>query len=557
MKRTQLPPERSATPKRGRSVAGVNGSRDFGSAAAQTTLRGVDDAAAPGRPARRSAPTPSGTGSSTVQGKVSAARIPLAKLPLDGTGALYEQVARALRHAILHGHLSPGERMPATRTLAQTLGVSRNTIATAYEILRADQLTVAYERSGTRVADMASVPTDVRRDAVTPPQSRYAARLRELRPSGLGRHREGLPYDLHYGDPPHNPALVRSWSRRLLAAARIAGPFYPDPKGFLPLRRALVEYLARRRGITCSESDVLIVGGTQQAIALSLRTLVDEGETVAIEEPYYQHLKQAITAHGARSVGISTDESGIVTSELRRHRARLICVTPSHQFPSGAVLTLERRLELLDIAASDGSWILEDDYDSEFQYRGRPLAALRSLDLSARVVYVGTFSKTLFPSLRLGFIVTPPGLREDFIKAKRLADLGSPAVEQAALASFIRSRQFEKHLRRTVLDLNQRRRILIDGLLRHGRGRLQVNDTGAGVHIVVWLRTLSYPQLDRLIELALNRGLGLYPIHPHYHSLPPRPGLLLGYAGVPAEALARAAEIFGECLDAVESARRR
>ncbi len=483
--------------------------------------------------------------------------MPLSKLPLDGIGALYEQVARALRHAILQGHLSAGERMPATRTLAQMLGVSRNTIATAYEMLRADQLTVAYERSGTRVADMASVPTEARRDAVTPPQSRYAARLRELRPSGLGRHREGLPYDLHYGDPPHNPALVRSWSRRLLAAARIAGPFYPDAKGFPPLRRALVEYLARRRGITCSASDVLIVGGTQQAIALSLRTLVDEGDTVAIEEPHYQHLKQAITAHGARSVGIPTDESGIVTSELRRHRARLICVTPSHQFPSGAVLTLERRLELLDIAASDGSWILEDDYDSEFHYHGRPLAALRSLDLSARVVYVGTFSKTLFPSLRLGFIVTPPGLREDFIKAKRLADLGSPAVEQAALATFIRSRQFEKNLRKTVLELNERRRILIDGLVRHGRGRLQINDTGAGVHIVVWLTTLSYPQLERLIELALRRGLGLYPIHPHYHSLPARPGLLLGYAGVPAEALSRATEIFGECLDAVENARGR
>ena len=557
MKRTELQPEHQAAPKRGHSVAGTNVARDCGPVAAQAKLRGVDDAAAPATPVHRSAPPASGTGAHAAQVKGSAARIPLSKLPLDGIGALYEQVARALRHAILHGHLSPGERMPATRTLAQMLGVSRNTIATAYEILRADQLTVAYERSGTRVAEMASVPTEMKRDAVTPPQSRYAARLRELRPSGLGRHRENLPYDLHYGDPPHNPALVRSWSRRLLAAARIAGPFYPDAKGFPPLRRALVEYLARRRGITCSESDVLIVGGTQQAIALSLRTLVDEGDTVAIEEPHYQHLKQAITAHGARSIGIPTDQSGIVTSELRRHRARLICVTPSHQFPSGAVLTLERRLELLDIAASDGSWILEDDYDSEFQYRGRPLAALRSLDLSARVVYVGTFSKTLFPSLRLGFIVTPPGLREDFIKAKRLDDLGSPAAEQAALATFIRSRQFEKNLRRMVLDLNQRRRILIDGLLRHGRGRLQINDTGAGVHIVVWLTTLSYPQLERLIELALGRGLGLYPIHPHYHSLPPRPGLLLGYAGVPAEALTRATEIFGECLDAVQSARGR
>ena len=479
------------------------------------------------------------------------ASMPLSKLRLDGTGALYEQVARALRHAILQGLFVPGERMPATRVLAQTLGVSRNTIATAYEILRADQLTVAYERSGTRVADITHLPTRPKAQSATPAQSRFAARARQLPSITLGRIREGLPYDLHYGDPPYDPALVRSWSRRLLAAARVAGPFYPEATGFPPLRRAIVDYLARRRGITCSESDILIVGGTQQAITLTLRVLVDEGDPVAIEEPHYQSLMHAASAHGAEIIGVPTDEGGIMTSELRRHQARLICVTPSHQFPSGAVMSLARRLELLDIASRDGSWILEDDYDSEFHYHGRPLAALRSLDLSGRVVYVGTFSKTLFPSLRLGFIVIPPGLRRDFVRAKCLDDLGSPAVEQAALASFMRSRQFEKNLRRTVLDLDRRRTILIDGLLRHARGRIEINDTRAGVHIVVWLRTLSYPQLERLIDKALTRGLGLYPMHPHYRSPPPRPGLLLGYAGLSAEALCRAAEIFGECLEAV------
>ncbi|HEV2442997.1 MAG TPA: PLP-dependent aminotransferase family protein [Steroidobacteraceae bacterium] len=476
----------------------------------------------------------------------------LAKFPLDGRGALYEQLARVLKRAIVEGHFRPGERLPATRALADVLNLSRNTVLTAYEILRAEQLTTSSERSGTKVADISLPPGFTTPPAAAPPQSRYAARLRKLGPSTLGRLREGLRYDLHC-DPPFGIDMMRSWSRKLAAASRVAGPRYPDSQGFPPLRVAIADYLARRRGVMCAESDILIVGGTQQAVTIAMRAVLDEGDTVALEDPHYLYLMQALTAHGARIVSVRTDENGMVTSELARHKARLICVSPSDQFPSGAVMSLERRVELLDVASRQGSWILEDDYNSEFHFRERPLAALRSLDFSGRVIYVGTFSKTLFPSLRLGFIVCPPGLREDLCRVKRFDDLGSPSVEQAALAAFMRSRQFEKYLRRTVVELAHRRTIFIDALRRHCEERVAVQDRHAGTHIVLWLRRVDYSQVTRLIELGVARGLGLYPIHPYYRNPPERPGLMMGYAGLSAEALERAAGLLAECLGELEA----
>lgn len=473
------------------------------------------------------------------------------KYPLDGRGALYEQLARVLKRAILEGHFHPGERLPATRALAETLNLSRNTVMTAYEILRAEQLTTSHERSGTQVAQISLPAGFASPPAAAPPQSRYAARLRNLGPGTLGRHCEGLRFDLHC-DPPCSGEMMRSWSRKLAAAARIAGPRYPDSQGFSPLRAAIAEYLARRRGVICADRDILIVGGTQQAVTVAARAVLDEGDTVAIEDPHYLYLMQALTAHGGRVVSVRTDGHGMVTSELARHGARLICVSPSDQFPSGAVMSLERRIELLDIASRQGSWILEDDYNSEFHFRERPIAALRSLDFSGRVIYVGTFSKTLFPALRLGFIVCPPGIRDDLCRVKRFDDLGSPSVEQAALAAFMRSRQFEKYLRRTLVELDHRRTVFLQALRNSGGRRIAVQETRAGTHVVVWLPGVKFSQMNRLVELGIARSLGLYPIHPYYRRLPEHPGLILGYAGLSAEALERAAELLGECLEALE-----
>ena len=441
--------------------------------------------------------------------------------------------------------------MPATRVLAATLELSRNTVLGAYEVLRAEQLVMTQDRSGSRVVETARPIDTGQGPRASSPPSRYTARLRKLGPNTLGPIKAPLRYDLHYGEPLSDPRLFHAWRRKLSGAALAAGPRYPDAAGFLPLRRAIAEYLARRRGVICTADDILIVGGTQQAMTLAARVALDEGDAVAIEEPHYLFALQTLQAHGARLVRVRTDSNGMLTSELEKYQARLICVTPSHQFPSGAVLSLERRIELLGIAARQNSWILEDDYDSEFQYRSRPIAALRSLDFSGRIIYVGSFSKTLFPSLRLGYIVCPSGLRDDLYMAKRMDDLGSPVIEQAALATFMQSRQFEKHLRLTIAELDRRRTVLLEGLKLEAGDRVEIEGTHAGVHIVAWLPGMTYGQLGQLIELGIQRGLGLYPIHPHYRKPPPQPGLLLGYAGLSVDSLRQACKVFGECLNCV------
>jgi len=223
-------------------------------------------------------------------------------------------------------------------------------------------------------------------------------------------------------------------------------------------------------------------------------------------------------------------------------------VTPSHQFPTGAVLSLARRMELLAWAERVGSWLIEDDYDGEFRYDARPLAALKSLDRGERVIYIGTFSKVLFPSLRLGYMVLPPGLRDAFVAAKWLSDRGCPAIEQAALARLIASGAFERHLRATAKTLKTRRTALLAALRRHAGDAVEIADSSAGMHVVAWLPRLRHAQARELIERARDRGLGVYSIAPYCMKPPPHPGLILGYADLPPADLEAAMRLFGECL---------
>ena len=467
---------------------------------------------------------------------------------LDGQGALYEQLARALKGAILDGRFLAGSPLPATRTLARTLGISRNTVLGAYELLCAEQLAIARGGSGTRVADIGRPRTRVSARAVQAP-SRYAARTRKLGPIMLGALRTRVRYNLQYGEPLLNPRLFNSWRSKLAAAALRTSPGYPSPAGLPALRAAICDYLARRRGFVCAPQDVLVVGGTQQALTVIARALLNEGDTAVVEDPHYQLALHALLAHGARVVSVATDREGLITAQLPARGARLIYVTPSHQFPSGAVMSLKRRIELLQLTERQHSWILEDDYDGEFRYGTRPIAALRSLDGGERVIYVGSFSKSMFPSLRLGYIVAPPAVREDLLAVKRLDDGGCSAIDQAALAAFMQGRQFEKHLRRSVAELDRRRLTLLEGLERFAAGHTEIGESQAGMHIVVWLPRLTYAQLTELTELALARGLGLHPVHPYYRVPPPRPGLLVGYAGLSCNQIRAAVELLGRCLD--------
>ncbi len=470
-------------------------------------------------------------------------------LTLDQQGTLYDQIARAIKLEILEGRIVAGARLPSTRALATALGVARKSVLQAYELLCAEELAIARAGSGTRVAKVSPAARPRARARIVP-VTRYAARMQSLPPITLaGAHASRRPnYNLLYGEPLTDAGLFHSWRRKLAAAALRAGPSYPAAGGYLPLRRAIADYLARRRGVLCSAADILIVAGTQQALTLAARVLLDPGDRVVVEDPHYQLALHGLLAHGARVSSTRTDDEGLVVAELPRRGAKLVFVTPSHQFPSGVVMTLGRRLELLKWAARSGSWIFEDDYDTEFHAGGRPLPALRSLDLADRVLYVGSFSKSLFPSLRLGYIVCPAALRDLLYKAKLLDDLGSPSVEQAALATFIQSRQYEKHLRKSVKELIHRRRTVVDALRRLAGPHIEIGPHRSGMHFVVWFRQLRFDELEAFIERAKALGLGLYPIHPYYRDRPARPGLLIGYAGLSVAELKTAVELFARCL---------
>ena len=473
-------------------------------------------------------------------------------LELDGLGPLYDQLTRALKSAILDGRIIAGTQLPPTRELARELELSRTTVLAAYEQLRAEGYIDGRVGSGSFVSAVKRGPPLSKTTSTIDAPSRYAQRARVVRNWDIARAHRGLRYNLQYGNPILNPALGNAWARELVRASAYTPLNQFDVHGSPALRKQTCDYLARRRGIQAAPEDILIVNGTQQAIELIARVLLDEGDRVVLEEPHYFSLYQALVAHGAALYPVGVDDQGLLCHALPSEAPRLICVTPSHQFPTGSVMSLSRRLELLDYANRQQCWILEDDYDGEFRYDAHPLAALRSLDQSDRVIYVGTFSKSLFGSLRIGYLVMPAALRGDFLNGKYLADIASPALPQTALAQFMEDGGFERHLRRVRKELKLRREVLMDGLRRYAGNRVEIVDTPAGMHTMVWLPGYDAARCEALVAFAHERGLGLHPMAPHYLEPPVRQGLLLGYCGLSVVELREAMQLFGHCLDHFE-----
>jgi GntR family transcriptional regulator/MocR family aminotransferase len=471
------------------------------------------------------------------------------QLTLDKKGALYEQIARAIKSEILEERLVAGSKLPPSRTLATALGVSRTSVRQAYDLLSAEEFVFAQGESASQVANVGP-PRKSPIGTAALQTSRYAQRLRSLASiTPAGAHVSDRPiYDLLYGEPLVDARLLNSWRRMLSAAALRAGPTYPLAGGYPPLRRAIAAYLGRRRGIKCDASDILVVGGAQQALTIVERVLLDSGDRVVVEDPHYPSALRSLLAHGALVVSGRTDQEGLVVSELPQGRTRLAYVTPAHQFPSGVVMTLVRRLELLKWATRTRSWIFEDEYDTECHSGDRPLPALHSLDVTDRVLYVGSFSKTLFPSLRLGYIVCPKAIRDDLYQAKLVDDLGSPATEQAALASFLQSGQYETHLRKSGKEIFNRRRVIVRALQKLAGSDIEIGPHQAGTHFVIWFRRLSFDRLEAFIERAKSLGVGLHPVHPYYRIRPGRPGLLIDYSRLSVVELRTTAELFRRCL---------
>jgi GntR family transcriptional regulator/MocR family aminotransferase len=362
-----------------------------------------------------------------------------------------------------------------------------------------------------------------------------------------------LRYDFRYPLPAIDDFPWLLWRRltaRCLRRASLSFLSYGPPEGYEPLRVAVSQYLHRSRGFTCDPAHIIIVGGSQQALDLTARVLVDPNDPIVIEEPQYPGARQVFAAAGARLVPVDVDSKGLDPAQLgaRAARARLAYVTPSHQFPTGAVLTLERRLALLDWAERTGAWVIEDDYDSEYRFQGHPIAAIKSLDRASRVIYVGTFSKLLFPALRLGYVVVPAPLLPSFTAAKFLADRHAPTLEQAVLAEFIAQGHFDRLLRRLRKRVAARRAALLTALDEYLGHRVTVSGTNAGIHILLLLRNVSTAELPSLVELAAAAGVGVYPSTAFYITPPRHGGLVLAYGSISEEDIRSGIQRLAACL---------
>jgi GntR family transcriptional regulator/MocR family aminotransferase len=461
-------------------------------------------------------------------------------LKLDANGPLYDQVYRALRGRILKGRMAAGARVPATRDLALELGVSRNVAIMAYRQLLDEGYLTARKGAGTFVArELPRTLTTVAAARHRPAAARtsapihlsaYARRVREAS-AGVqftwAPRREALPYDFRYGPPSFTDFPHATWCRIVARRARrvtLRDLDYGPPEGLPALRETIVGYVARARAIACAPEQVLVVNGSQQALDLAARVLVDPGDIVLMEEPHYRGARTVMTAAGAKIETIAVDAHGLRTADLaqRRTTSRLAIVTPSHQFPTGAVMPLGRRLELL-------AWARR----AEYRYTGRPIEALAALDDSGCVLYAATFSKVMFPSLRLGYLIAPARLIEPLRSTRALMDTGGSTLAQAALVDFIREGHFERHLHRMRTRNARRRAAMLEAIRRHLGARAEVSGVNAGVHLLLWLRDLPAARERELRMRAARAGVGVYSVAPFYLSPPRHVGLLLGYASLP------------------------
>ncbi|WP_186417388.1 PLP-dependent aminotransferase family protein [Bosea sp. CS1GBMeth4] len=446
------------------------------------------------------------------------------------------RVVAAIRGEIATGLHAPGSLLPSTRALAAEWGLSRSTVTAAFEQLAAEGYIETRPGARARVAGGLARPEPTP-DNMPSPQpaglSAYGRRLAAASPVPWAP--QPCTLDFRYGELAGGDFPTLAWRRALTHAAtrRPARLRYGDPRGLPALRTALQGYLWRARGLRCEAEDILVVNGSQQGFDLCTRLLIDPGDRVVIEDPGYVLARQAFLTAGAELAPQPVDREGMRTSALPP--ARLAFVTPSHQLPLGSILSAPRRLELLAWAARHGAFVIEDDYDAEYRHGVGPVPPLRSLDQAGSVIYLGTVSKTLSPTLRLGYLVLPPALREVFARAKRMIDRHTPELEQAALAELIESGTYERHVRRARRRNGERRAALLKALRERLGERLTIAGTDAGLHVLAWINGLPQSREAELTERAAAVSLGLYGVSGLYDrpdDSERRAGLVLGYAAL-------------------------
>lgn len=470
----------------------------------------------------------------------------------SGGDGIARRIIAAIKEQIHGGALKPGDRLPSTRAFAAEWGASRTTITAAWGQLIAEGYLVT--RRGAR----AVVAQGLGPASAAPPRQGGAARAPQL--SGFARRLLDLPVpaarpaaqiaDLAYGDLSGVDFPALAWRRALNAAALRRPPRlrYEDPRGSPVLRDALHRYLWRARGIRCTPDLVVIVNGSQQGLDLCARLLLDFGSPFVMEDPGYILARHAFLAAGGTAIPVPVDADGLRTDDLPS--ARLAYVTPSHQFPLGGVLSATRRRALIAWAARSGACIIEDDYDGEYRHDIAPIPPLQALDPDT-VVYVGTFSKTLSPTLRLGYVVVPRGLVRAFVAAKQLTDRHTALLDQDALAALLESGAYERHVRGMRARNGARRKALLEVLTARLGRRVTIAGSGAGLHVVARLEGVDPAREPEIIAAARAAGVGLHPLSPLYDPAGPGPrsaGFVLGYAGTDVDTLRRAGETLASVL---------
>ncbi len=465
-------------------------------------------------------------------------------LPPRGSGAVMRVLHRQLRGAIIDGRLKPGLRLPSTRILAESWGVSRNTVMGAYDLLLSEGYLFARHGAGTYVAEV--LPDRAERppapeEANAEPDPRLSPFWRSP-PAYLGRAWVSADVPSHayfrLGVPDTAAFPFHIWRRLLARSLRSiakAPASYVQAEGRPLLREAIANHVSFARAVACRPENVVVTAGTQQAFDLLAKILVTAGRTtVAIEDPGYPPLRAAFAAAGAKLAPVPVDAEGLVVERLPAD-ARVICVTPSHQFPLGVALSMRRRTELLEFARRNGAVVVEDDYDGEFRFGSTPRDALQTLDRSGSVFYVGTFSKSLIPGIRLGFVVAPSWARRALANAKQACDWHSPLLEQDALAAFIGEGHMARHVRKMRKLYSERRDLLMSGLQAHFGSWLEAIPSSGGMHLTALSRDSI--DIDAIVRGARQRSMDLRSLRAYSSSGTGRAGLVIGYGATSPDAL--------------------
>ena len=445
---------------------------------------------------------------------------------------IHRQLYELLRSYIITGKLPAGSRLPATRTLADALEVGRNTVITAYDQLLTEGYLEARSGSGTWVAEIMEQSPEPAEPRASPAHSRFSRRGNAIASQPqFGRRQHKINF--HPGFPEIETFPFSTWARLLAQNARSRSEDllgYYHYAGHQGLREAIAEYVGMARGVDCKPEQVIVVTGAQAALDLLARTLMDDGDVAWMEEPGYLGARTALLAGGARLAPLRVSERGWGLNDPTLPPPRLIYVTPSCQWPFGTIMRLEERLQLLALADRHDAWIVEDDYDGEYRFRGRAVSAMQGLDRAGRVIYVGTFGKTLFSSLRLGFMVVPIELSDAFDRTVNVTGHFAPLILQATLADFIRQGYFATHLRRMRALYARRQERFVELCRQHLAEWMKVSENDSGMQL---FGRFVQPFDDREVAaVALSYGVDAQPVSANYHSDAPQHGLLLGYAGL-------------------------